>query len=267
MKKMFVGCVAMALPCLIAADTQAQKWADVTLTVVLEGKAPSSKLTNANAKDPQCNTLEKGVPSEDLVVNATNNGIANLVFTIDTKKTTIAEKDIHPDLRAVPKTKPILDNLKCQFIPHIMAVRAGQSIEVKNSDSTAHNAKFAFFANEEKNPTIPAMSSVDIPTKLEEKAPTKVECNIHPWMSAYVMVFNHPYVGISDGDGKIKIEKLPAGVPLDFKIWHENQDKSIEEVTINGKKEKWVKGSAKMTLKEGVNDLGKVVINIDRFKK
>jgi hypothetical protein len=102
---------------------------------------------------------------------------------------------------------------------------------------------------------------------LEEKAPTKVECNIHPWMSAYVMVFNHPYVGISDGDGKIKIEKLPAGVPLDFKIWHENQDKSIEEVTINGKKEKWVKGSAKMTLKEGVNDLGKVVINIDRFKK
>jgi plastocyanin len=189
------------------------------------------------------------------------------VFTIDTKKTTIAEKDIHPDLRAVPKTKPILDNLKCQFIPHIMAVRAGQSIEVKNSDSTAHNAKFAFFANEEKNPTIPAMSSVDIPTKLEEKAPTKVECNIHPWMSAYVMVFNHPYVGISDGDGKIKIEKLPAGVPLDFKIWHENQDKSIEEVTINGKKEKWVKGSTKMTLKEGANDLGKVVINIDRFKK
>ena len=74
-------------------------------------------------------------------------------------------------------------------------------------------------------------------------------------------------VVISDEAGKIKIEKLPAGVALDFKIWHETQDKSIEEISLGGKKETWKKGLVQLTLKEGVNDLGVLLIKPDRFKK
>ena len=85
-------------------------------------------------------------------------------------------------------------------------------------------------------------------------------------MSGYIIVAGHPYVGISDSTGKIKIEKLPAGIELDFRIWHESSDKSIEEVTFLGKKEKWTKGSVKLTLKEGANDFGTLWIKPDRFK-
>ena len=63
-----------------------------------------------------------------------------------------------------------------------------------------------------------------------------------------------------------KIEKLPAGMDLDFKLWHESQDRSIEEVSLSGKKEKWTKGSVKLTLKEGANDLGTLLIKPERFK-
>jgi plastocyanin len=266
MKSFLFGTLAVAGSLVLTNSAQAQKWADLEFTVVLDGKAPEPKLIDANSKD-KCNADPKGVVLEDLVVNPANNGIANLVFTIDTRKTKLKPADIHPDLRAVPSSKAVLDNVKCQFIPHVMAVRVGQTIEVKNSDSVPHNAKFSFFENEEKNPVIPAGTSVDIATKSEEKAATKVDCNIHPWMNAYVLVYDHPYVGISDANGKIKIEKLPAGVPIDFKLWHESQDKSIEELTIGGKKETWKRGSTQMTLKEGKNDLGVIKISVDRFKK
>ena len=240
----------------------AQKWADLTMTVVLDGEIPKPKeMKIANADCMQFNIV-----SEDLVVDPTSKGIANLVFMIDSKKTKLEEKQMHPDVQKLPTAKPVMDNAKCAFVPHVMAMRAGQILSVTNSDTVGHNAKFNFFKNDEVNPMIPAGGNKDIVTKVEEPGATKVECSIHPFMTGYVIVSSHPYVGISNSTGKIKIEKLPAGIPLDFKLWHESQDKSIEEVTIGGKKETWKKGSVVLTLKEGANDLGVLLLKPERFK-
>ncbi|HUP78555.1 MAG TPA: hypothetical protein VM260_08295, partial [Pirellula sp.] len=70
-----------------------------------------------------------------------------------------------------------------------------------------------------------------------------------------------------DAAGKIRIEKLPAGIELEFKLWHESQDKSLEEVSLGGKKEKWTKGNVKLTLNEGANDLGTLLIKPERFRR
>lgn len=261
-KKLFLALAALA--CL--TDTAfAQKWADLTMTVLLDGDVPAPKPLDMS-KDPLCNNSSKQT-SDDLVVDPKTKGIANLVFTIDTKKTKLETSQFHPDLQKVPAVKPVLDNVKCKFLPHVLAMRAGQTLTVKNSDDAAHNAKFSFFENEEVNPMIVAGGFKDVIITKEEKAATRVDCNIHPWMNAYIIITNHPYAGISDSVGKIKIEKLPAGIPLDFKIWHESQDKSIEEVSLGGKKETWKKGTVQLTLKEGANDLGVLLIKADRFKK
>ncbi len=253
--------VAIGFGCSNAAH--AQKWADLTVTVLLDGEVPKPKEVTVNA-DAIC--LQNKIMSEDLVVDPATKGIANLVFMVDSKKTKLAADQLHPDLQKVPADKPVMDNLKCAFVPHVMSMRAGQTLLVKNSDQTGHNAKINFFKNEEVNPMIPVGGSKEVVTTVEEPGATKVECSIHPWMSAYVIVTSHPFVGISDAAGKIKIEKLPAGIELDFKLWHESQDKSIEEVTFMGKKEKWTKGSFKLTLKEGANDFGLLLIKPDRFK-
>ena len=253
------GCVAFGF----SGSAQAQKWADLTMKVVLDGDVPTPKKINA-AADPVCTQFN--IVSEDLVVDPATKAIANLVFMVDSKKTKLEANQLHPDLQKLPADKPVMDNLKCAFVPHVMAIRAGQTLLVKNSDQTGHNAKFSFFKNDEVNPMIPVGGSKEVVTKVEEPGATKVECSIHPWMSGYVIVAGHPYVGISDAKGNIKIEKLPAGVPLNFKIWHESQDKSIEELSVGGKKETWKKGSVELTLKEGVNDLGTVLIKPDRFK-
>ena len=248
----------------MTGTVQAQKWADLTMTVLLDGAIPTPKELNKKA-DPKCN--QDPDTSDEFIIDPKTKGIANIVFAIDTKKTKLEKDQIHPDLRDVPAALPVLDNNKCKFVPHILAVRAGQKINVTNSDTTAHNAKFSFFENVEVNPMIQAGGNKEIETTKEEKSATKVDCNIHPWMSAYVIVTNHPYVGISDATGKLTIKNLPAGIPLDFKIWHEIQDKSIEEVNVAGKAETWKKGSVSLTLKEGANDLGTLKIKPDRFRK
>lgn len=247
----------------LSSPVQAQKWADLTMTVMLDGDAPKAKMLNM-ANDPKCG--DNKLPSDDLIIDPATKAIANMVFLVDFKKSKLKPDQIHPDLKAVPTDKPVLDNVQCKFVPHILAVRAGQTINVKNSDPTGHNAKFNFFSNDEVNPLIPSGGSKDVITKTEEKAPTKVDCNIHPWMNAYVLVTEHPYVGISDAAGVIKISKLPAGVPLEFKLWHESQNK-LEAVNLAGKSETWTRGYVTLTLKEGSNDLGKLLIKPDKFKE
>ena len=126
---------AIASPAL----TNAQEWADVTIKFVLDGASPAGAAVNANA-DAFC--AKQQIPTERLVVDAGSKGIANMVFMIDGKQTKLSTDQVHPSLKDVPSTKPVLDNVNCRFIPHILPIRVGQTIEVKNSDSTSHNAKF-----------------------------------------------------------------------------------------------------------------------------
>lgn len=240
---------------------QAQKWADLTVTFVYDGTPPEPK----EVPTPSADCAALNVTSESLLVDKATKGIANMVFMVDKKKSSLVDASIHPELLKVSDAKPVLDNVKCRFVPHVLSMRAGQSIDIKNSDSFGHNAKFSFFNNKEENLMIPGGSSKGLQVKNDETAPIPVECNIHPFMKSYVIVADHPYVGISDDKGVLKIEKLPAGVELTFKLWHESQNK-FDEVTVNGKKESWKKGVTKITLKEGANDLGKVVLDASKFK-
>lgn len=240
----------------------AQDWADVTIKFVLDGDIPKLAPINASA-DAFCAKQE--IPNERLVVDAQSKAIANMVFMVDAKLSKLPADKIHPSLKDVPDVKPVLDNVKCKFIPHILPIRAGQTVEVKNSDSTGHNAKFVFFNNDEWNQVIPTGGSKTLQIKKSESGPSKVECNIHPWMTAYHIVTDHPYVGVSDANGVVKIEKLPAGVELTFKLWHEAQNK-FDEVSVNGKADSWKKGNVKFTLKPGDNDLGTVSLKPDKFK-
>jgi hypothetical protein len=53
-----------------------------------------------------------------------------------------------------------------------------------------------------------------------ENGPIEVKCDLHPWMRAYHFPIDHPYVAVTDQDGKFSIKGLPAGKHV-FKVWHE----------------------------------------------
>lgn len=236
---------------IVSGVALAQEWADVSLTVVLADDE------GANPNKPS--------HQEHFVVNPKNHGIANLVLTIDTKRTTLDTKDFHPKLREVPKKEATLNIANGQFVPHVFGIRAGQTIRVRGQRNTV--PMFSFFENQANSSALAPGQTLDVQTKFAEKASCRIECNIDPRMSAFVLVLDHPYTGISDGDGKIKIEKLPAGIPIHFKIWHEYQNSSIEDVVLNGNREKWVRGSTQFIFHEGLNDFGTLKVGLASFKK
>lgn len=254
-----------------AGQTQtatAQEWADLQITFVYDAAEAPKREPVDMKKDQVCVDSHKGVEplSEVMLVDPATKGIQNIAMYPDRKKSGLDEASIHPSL-SKPRAEPItLDNNKCVFVPHVAVARKGETIKVLNSDNTAHNANFAFFNNAAVNPLIPVGGSKDIVLTESETAPTPVDCNVHPWMRAYLIVSDFPYAGVSDTKGVLKIEKLPAGKPITFKVWHENQVKSIAQVNFAGKDVEWAKGLVELNLKPGMNDLGVVKIKADQFK-
>ena len=126
---------------------------------------------------------------------------------------------LHPDLKE-PKLKTVeMDQPCCRFIPHVLGVRVGQTLVIKNSAEFSHNAKYETENNGFDNPIIQAGKKIEIPIKKPERLPIFIECGMHPWMRAWVRVFNHPYFAITNDSGEYEIAKSPVGKYRIF-VWH-----------------------------------------------
>lgn len=232
-----------------------QTTATLTAKFVFDGKAPAPAKEAGTGNDPFCAGLD--IFSQKMLIGEKGE-IRNLAMYL-----TDADEDL-PEV-PLPKEKPVLDNKNCLFVPHVMSVRAGQTMTVTNSDPTGHNADFgAVFNNEQVNFLIPSNQSKDYTWQADEPAPIPVKCSIHPWMVSYIIVTEHPFVGITDENGVLTIENLPVG-KVEFKVWHENSKKSLDEATVNGETQKWRRGRAEFELKPGMNDLGTIVLSPELF--
>ena len=123
---------------------------------------------------------------------------------------------------------------------------------IANMDAFNHNTRTAPIKNQPVNFTITPNEQKGLPVKLTvaETLPTEVKCDIHPWMTAYCLIIDHPYAVVTDADGKFKIEKLPAG-DLEFRYWHS--------------KVGYVEKTVKITIKKGDNNLGQIKVPVKKF--
>ena len=101
-------------------------------------------------------------------------------------------------------------------------MKAGQTLKILNSDPTGHNTNLLTKQNMPFNQTVPAKGEVAVVLKSPERQPFSVKCSIHPWMSAYIMVCSSGYFAVTDENGAFDIPNIPAGVDLEFRIWHES---------------------------------------------
>ena len=235
---------------------QAKKWGTLKAKFVVEGKLPDPTKVNT-ATDPFCATFP--IMTENLIVSK-DGAVKNVALFMDKKS---KMKDIHPSFEKPAEAPRVLDNKNCVFVPHVLFVRPGETVKVTNSDMTGHNANFNFFNNQAVNFLVPAGGSKDLKIETDEPAPIPVECNVHPWMKAHLIVQEHPAIGISGEDGVLEIANLPVG-PVTLRAWHEVG--KLDEVTMGGKKVKWARGRMEIEIKEGMNDLGTITIAADKFK-
>ena len=68
-------------------------------------------------------------------------------------------------------------------------------------------------------------------------------------MTAYLMVCDHPYFAVTDANGRFEIPNVPAGVELEFRVWHERAG-YLKDVTVNGEAKTWSRGKFTQTLSE-----------------
>jgi plastocyanin len=247
MLKRFSLCVFLAA---VSGVVQAQEWGDLEGTFVYKGTAPSpSKLQIT--KDPEfCGKHD--LVDEAIVVNKANGGIQSVViFLADS-----AKPKIHPDYAKSEKDEVRVDNENCRFSPHVSGIRVGQTLVIGNKDPIGHNTKADFFTNTAFNDLIPAGGTINKKFTKAETTPSAMSCSIHPWMNGYLLIREDPYFAVSDKDGKFSIKNLPAGEHT-FIVWC---NKFVTAATVNGKAETWGRGRAKLNIKAGQNNLGKIEI-------
>lgn len=113
-----------------------------------------------------------------------------------------------------------LDQKGCVYIPRSIAIHKDQDVVFKSSDAINHNVHLNAFTNQPFNVLLPANGSL---TKrfVPEKRAMPLTCDIHAWMKANIMVFDHPFFAVTAKDGSFEIKGVPAG-PQHLVIWQES---------------------------------------------
>jgi plastocyanin len=116
-----------------------------------------------------------------------------------------------------------------EFRPHLVAVGVGSTVEFPNDDPLFHNAFSVsgdnrFDLDLYKRPKTGAFT-------VQHPGVVRVYCNIHPQMSAVVVVRDNPWFSRANADGSFALEEVPAGRYV-LKAWHERGGEAATEVSV-----------------------------------
>lgn len=191
-------------------------------SVKFSGTAPENEILSMNA-DPTCVAAHKEpVRAETVIVNS--NGTLKNVFIH-------VKEGLEGKTFPAPAETVKIDQQGCQYHPHVFGLQAGQSLEIINSDPTLHNVHSLAEKSKQFNLGMPIQGM-----KLKKKfdAPevmVKLKCDVHPWMSAFIGVLNHPFFSVSNDSGAFEIKDLPAG-EYTIEAWHEKYGAQTQKVTV-----------------------------------
>jgi plastocyanin len=173
--------------------------------------APVIEKIKVNKDTAQCGTeavVEK-------VAVGGNKGLAYAVVSV-------------PGAKGATKTKAVIDQKGCKFIPRVVAMQPGE-IEIKNSDGILHNIHTYSTANPAINKAQPKFKKT-MTEKLEKPEVVKFTCDVHSWMLGWVAVTPGP-AGVTDANGVAKVEGVPPGKHK-VEVWHETLGKQEKEVEV-----------------------------------
>ncbi len=242
----------------LTAAVPAADWGSVKGRFVVDGPPPKLDPLVVS-KDQFC--IDAKPIDKSLVIGDTG-GLGNAVVYIRLGRRD--KIDVHPDYASSLSELVTLDNKGCEFVPHIALVRTGQQFEIKNSDPVGHNTNAKLLANGQFNVLIAEGQKNAMKFSKSEAMPMPVNCNIHPFMQAYILVQEHPYMVVSAEDGTFEIKNIPAG-KREFQFWHESG--YLKDLAFNGGKTDR-RGRGELTIKAGETlDLGDIKVPAASLKK
>jgi plastocyanin len=217
--------VAAGLAATVAWPGAAFAASTITGTVTFDGKAPALRPLAMNA-DPACAKMHSGPVPNEMLVLGSGNTMGNILVWVS--KGLPAGKTW-----PAPKTPVVLDQKGCQYVPHVMGIMVGQQYKILNSDGILHNVHALPKINKGFNRAMPGTVKEATAAFDKPEAVFQIKCDVHPWMSAYVGAFTHPFFSVTAKDGKFTISGLDAGT-YEITAWHERLGTQTATVTVSG---------------------------------
>jgi plastocyanin len=122
-----------------------------------------------------------------------------------------------------------MDQRNETFLPRVLAVDAGTVVDFPNNDSTYHNV---FSLSKPKRFDLGRYArGKSKSVRFERPGVVRVFCDIHSHMSAFVLVFSHPFYAMSDGDGRYRIDDIPPGT-YTVAAWYEGGTRETRTISI-----------------------------------
>lgn len=202
-------------------------WADIGGRVALSGDPLYPDATIQGVSDKHCLTHGE-IKTEDWKI-AADKGLGDVVISLE-----------NPPASPAPHTPGNIQILEegCRYHPHVSALQAGGTVRIKNGDDTLHNVRGMIYLGKGK-PSQPIFNTGQ-PFKgmtLEQPFPKpgvyRLNCDVHPWMESWVLVFPHPFFAVTDSQGKFQ---LPGPVPdgeYTLRAWHSRfKNPLIQKITV-----------------------------------
>ncbi len=239
-----------------AAQPTGTGWGTLKGKFVYGGDPPSPSFLSTAGKDGA--VCGQQVPNQQLVVDPSNKGIANVVIFARKVSRVFKPEDGAAPAEAAP---PVFDQKGCLFLSHVFATQVKDTLEIKNSDPVSHNTSFdPGGGNTPANPLLQPNSSVTYKFSRAMNSPAAATCSIHPWMKGYIIARDDPYIAVTKPDGTFEIKNLPAGEEIEFQVWHEQSPGGLEA------KSGWSKGRFKLKVPaDGEEDLAAIEVPATAF--
>ncbi|HUZ08338.1 MAG TPA: DUF2012 domain-containing protein [Candidatus Paceibacterota bacterium] len=203
MNKMIIG-----LTVGIFGAWQAASAADIVGVITFKGTPPPEYTNNLIMQDPTCGQMYSSPPTTHFYVVGQKGELADVLVSLkDANGKNITGQSTGPSQPAA-----LLDQKGCLYTPQILAIQTGQKLLVRNSDQCVHNVHtVSTVGNPEHNEAqLPGGPDLNFTFPKPEMFMT-FKCDIHPWMFAWVSIFDNPYFSTSGKDGKFIIKNVPPG--------------------------------------------------------
>ena len=186
--------------------------------VVFAGPVPAQKKVDVTIDQYVCGTQKD---AGDLLISPQKE-LRNAVVWLENAPTSAAAP--------APSANVEMDQNGCTFIPRVVLVPVGGTVEFLNSDRLLHNIHATPKLNAPFNRTQP--KSRTIPITFDKPEIVRINCDLHSWMAGWVVVAAHPYYAITGADGQFAFDNLPPG-QYNLQVWHERLGTTRASVTIS----------------------------------
>ncbi len=213
--------VGFALPLMAVWSAMGARAATLEGVVSYAGSDPDTAIQMA--ADPDCLMLHPEPVHSETIVGDGAGHLANVFVYV---KSGLAGKSF-----SAPADPHLLDQKGCQYVPHVSGLMVGQELVIRNSDTTLHNVHALPEVNREFNQGQPFQGMETRKTFDKTEVMIRFKCDVHPWMSSYIAVLEHPFFAVSGADGSFSIQNLPAGT-YEIEAWHEELGARSQQVTV-----------------------------------